>query len=232
MRRTTGRFGGAADAADLLPPAPRLPPPPVEEFSGWYLRGDVGLGFASQEPRGTRPTHRDWGRERLSFALCGAVVQQHDAPIRPDASHCLARVFSFANCSVVSRGALASNDLRIGLNAGRFRPVAGRRPPVSLTLQTFVRRRGRAPIAFAGRQSYRFAFLAGSRLNKDAARVHKGLHDRRDRAAGGSLPRRLGQSAADAGPDDADLGRPFDRRTAGGRPDRTDDACMRWAVAL
>lgn len=37
----------SAGAADLLPPPPALePPPPVEmEFSGWYLRGDVGLGI-------------------------------------------------------------------------------------------------------------------------------------------------------------------------------------------
>ena len=37
--------GGLAGAADL-PPAPRLPPPApvVEDFSGWYLRGDVGVG--------------------------------------------------------------------------------------------------------------------------------------------------------------------------------------------
>ncbi|MBV8106214.1 MAG: outer membrane beta-barrel protein [Hyphomicrobiales bacterium] len=38
--------GGLADAADL-PPAPRLPAPePVaEEFGGWYLCGDVGVGI-------------------------------------------------------------------------------------------------------------------------------------------------------------------------------------------
>jgi opacity protein-like surface antigen len=35
----------SAGAADLLPPAPALEPPPAEvEFNGWYLRGDVGLG--------------------------------------------------------------------------------------------------------------------------------------------------------------------------------------------
>jgi opacity protein-like surface antigen len=33
-----------ANAADLLPPPPMPePPPPVAEFSGWYLRGDVGV---------------------------------------------------------------------------------------------------------------------------------------------------------------------------------------------
>jgi opacity protein-like surface antigen len=42
---------GFAVAADL-PPAPKLPPPePVPaEFSGWYLRGDVGIGANSAEP--------------------------------------------------------------------------------------------------------------------------------------------------------------------------------------
>ncbi|MCC2095455.1 MAG: porin family protein [Hyphomicrobiales bacterium] len=37
----------AAQAADLLPPAPRVDPPVVEaepDFSGWYIRGDVGIG--------------------------------------------------------------------------------------------------------------------------------------------------------------------------------------------
>ncbi len=35
-----------SQAADLLPPAPAIEPaPPVaQEFSGWYLRGDVGVG--------------------------------------------------------------------------------------------------------------------------------------------------------------------------------------------
>jgi opacity protein-like surface antigen len=38
---------GWAGAADLLPPAPRLPPPTpiVEDFGGFYLRGDVGAGI-------------------------------------------------------------------------------------------------------------------------------------------------------------------------------------------
>ncbi|PPD41914.1 MAG: porin [Methylocystis sp.] len=35
----------SAQAADLLPPPPPFePPPPPIEFSGWYLRGDVGVG--------------------------------------------------------------------------------------------------------------------------------------------------------------------------------------------
>ena len=32
-----------AFAADLAPVAPQMLPAPVEEFSGWYLRGDVGV---------------------------------------------------------------------------------------------------------------------------------------------------------------------------------------------
>ncbi|THD47174.1 MAG: porin family protein [Bradyrhizobium sp.] len=41
-----------ASAADLLPPPPALeplPPAPME-FNGWYLRGDVGLGFNAAAP--------------------------------------------------------------------------------------------------------------------------------------------------------------------------------------
>jgi opacity protein-like surface antigen len=37
---------GPAAAADLLPPAPHIEVvPPAPEFSGWYLRGDVGVGI-------------------------------------------------------------------------------------------------------------------------------------------------------------------------------------------
>ena len=40
-----------ATAADLLPPPPEPPPPPIiQEFSGWYLRGDVGLAVNSWTP--------------------------------------------------------------------------------------------------------------------------------------------------------------------------------------
>jgi len=38
----------ATFAADLPPPPPvayQPPPPPCCEVSGWYLRGDVGVGF-------------------------------------------------------------------------------------------------------------------------------------------------------------------------------------------
>jgi opacity protein-like surface antigen len=36
----------AAEAADLLPPAPAMEPAPAPvEFSGWYLRGDVGMAL-------------------------------------------------------------------------------------------------------------------------------------------------------------------------------------------
>src|SRR5271165_4751675 len=43
--------GGFARAADL-PPAPRLPAPTpvVEDFGGWYLRGDVGAGINTTAP--------------------------------------------------------------------------------------------------------------------------------------------------------------------------------------
>jgi opacity protein-like surface antigen len=43
-------LSGRARAADL-PPAPSLPPPSAEaEFSGWYLRGDVGGGVNATAP--------------------------------------------------------------------------------------------------------------------------------------------------------------------------------------
>ncbi len=34
---------GAADAADLPPVFYKGPPVPIEEFGGWYLRGDIGM---------------------------------------------------------------------------------------------------------------------------------------------------------------------------------------------
>ncbi len=49
----------ASYAADLLPPAPRLEPlPPADntgDFSGWYLRGDVGVGVNSPPSFTTTP---------------------------------------------------------------------------------------------------------------------------------------------------------------------------------
>src|SRR5690242_4178780 len=42
-------LSSAAFAADLLPPPPSFepPPPPIAapEMGGWYIRGDVGVGF-------------------------------------------------------------------------------------------------------------------------------------------------------------------------------------------
>lgn len=43
---------GAAFAADLLPPPPPMEAPPamaVAEFSGWYLRGDIGAGVNREQ---------------------------------------------------------------------------------------------------------------------------------------------------------------------------------------
>ena len=43
----------SASAADLLPPPPALEPlPPASsaDFSGWYLRGDVGVGASANNP--------------------------------------------------------------------------------------------------------------------------------------------------------------------------------------
>ena len=49
---------GAASAADLLPPPPAMEPPPPaysEGASGWYLRGDVGVGVNNSPSFVTSP---------------------------------------------------------------------------------------------------------------------------------------------------------------------------------
>jgi opacity protein-like surface antigen len=47
----------AASAADLLPPPPPVePPPPVADLGGWYLRGDVGVGFNNSVTGSTSPS--------------------------------------------------------------------------------------------------------------------------------------------------------------------------------
>ena len=49
---------GAAAAADLLPPPPHLEPMAPAAFGsgGWYLRGDVGVGFNNSVSAQTSPT--------------------------------------------------------------------------------------------------------------------------------------------------------------------------------
>src|ERR1700712_5293320 len=44
----------AADMA-ISPPPPMYAPPPVEEFGGWYLRGDIG--FSNQQVKNVRNTN-------------------------------------------------------------------------------------------------------------------------------------------------------------------------------
>jgi len=47
----------AASAADLLPPPPAVePPPPAYDAGGWYLRGDVGVGFNNNVSASTSPS--------------------------------------------------------------------------------------------------------------------------------------------------------------------------------
>ena len=49
-------LSSAAFAADLgVAPAPYYAPPPVEEFGGWYLRGDIGL--SNQSVKNVRDTN-------------------------------------------------------------------------------------------------------------------------------------------------------------------------------
>ncbi len=46
-------LSSAASAADMpIMPAPAYAPPPVEEFGGWYLRGDIG--FSNQRVKDIR----------------------------------------------------------------------------------------------------------------------------------------------------------------------------------
>jgi opacity protein-like surface antigen len=50
----------AAFAADLpIAPPPMYAPPPVEDFGGWYLRGDIG--FSNQSVKNIRKTNVDYG---------------------------------------------------------------------------------------------------------------------------------------------------------------------------
>src|SRR3954464_7505531 len=46
-------------AADMpiAPPPPMYAPPPVEDFGGWYLRGDIG--FSNQKVRSVTPSFVD-----------------------------------------------------------------------------------------------------------------------------------------------------------------------------
>ena len=71
----------AAYAADLLPPPPQLEPyPEPMESSGWYLRGDVGVGDTMQGKvsssfAGTRPTGFALNESHLDdTALAGVGV--------------------------------------------------------------------------------------------------------------------------------------------------------------
>jgi opacity protein-like surface antigen len=48
-------LSGAASAADLLPPPPEPAPYVVNDTSGWYLRGDVGVGVNNKPSASTAP---------------------------------------------------------------------------------------------------------------------------------------------------------------------------------
>ena len=62
----------AAKAADMPLPPPDYPPPPVAQFNGWYIRGDVGVGIASGPD--IRSTFYDTTFAPLdAAALAGAV---------------------------------------------------------------------------------------------------------------------------------------------------------------
>ncbi len=62
---------GAAQAADLPPPPQFVPPPEVVDTTGWYLRGDVGVGIASS------PDIRSTFYDGSGAALTGAALDQN-----------------------------------------------------------------------------------------------------------------------------------------------------------
>jgi opacity protein-like surface antigen len=86
-------LSGAAFAADLPPPPPPSEPAPyvapvaaAAEFSGWYLRGDVGIGFndrpklkttpdplLSPAPAGVTLTSSSYGFNNQDLSASGAV---------------------------------------------------------------------------------------------------------------------------------------------------------------
>ena len=61
-------------------------------------------------------------------------------------------------------------------------------------------------------------------VNFESSKPRRSIHDRRDRAKDRAHAIGLGEPDPSARRHDADLGRPFDRRPVGGRPDRADDA--------
>ncbi len=76
--------GGLAGAVDL-PPAPTLPAPAAsdEDFFGWYLRGDIGLGVAAAEPRlvtAPDPVGAGVSRDLLSPAASRAFKNANPPP--------------------------------------------------------------------------------------------------------------------------------------------------------
>jgi opacity protein-like surface antigen len=68
----------SAMAADMaIAPPPAYAPPPVEEFGGWYLRGDIGMTNQNVKFQDTNPAHAgyvDHGFESASSTLFGLGV--------------------------------------------------------------------------------------------------------------------------------------------------------------
>ncbi len=75
------RGGGGAFAVDL-PPAPDLPAASAaEDFSGWYLRGDVGAGF--EAPPNLAPAAGWTAAAAIGSASTGAVGSFRGAALSP-----------------------------------------------------------------------------------------------------------------------------------------------------
>ena len=61
-------LSGAASAADMPLPPPYMPPP-VQEFGGWYLRGDIGM--TNQRVRTLHQAYEDVVPERFDYVSKG-----------------------------------------------------------------------------------------------------------------------------------------------------------------
>ncbi len=73
-------MGGIAHAADLLPPAPRIEAPVVDpdpDFSGWYIRGDVGIGLHRETDMRATPSPLSQGSATFvpqSYSILPAAI--------------------------------------------------------------------------------------------------------------------------------------------------------------
>lgn len=101
----------AASAADLPPIIQRAPPMPVEEFGGWYLRGDIG--FSSERLRsfhedGLNPAPQSVQQASSGFDGAGifrlGVGYQFNSWLRADVTGEFRTAAGFRGFDIVSSG--------------------------------------------------------------------------------------------------------------------------------